>query len=154
MPRIDILSSATAETWGYTCVLAAAPRSRAHDFVRFYLIDGQLLHLVANVQLVASALVANRIVHARTPSTLTLARSGSVVKLELTEVSAQPPTTQPTSREETLVTGEFGLGTLDALSLEWGVITESNRTKTIWATFDAYHCGRPVTAAAVGASAA
>jgi hypothetical protein len=87
-------------------------------------------------------------VHARTPSTLTLSRSGSAVKLELTDGSGQPPTRRLASPEQMLGTGGYGLGILDALSAEWGVITDFDRTKTMWASFDAYPCGRPVTAAA------
>ena len=146
-------SYTTAETWGYTCALAVEPSSRARDFVRYYLIEGELAHLVDDVRLVASELVANAVVHSRTPSTLTLSRSGSVVKLELTDGSAPPRATPPTSNEETRVTGGFGLGMLDALSLECGALVDSNRIKTIWATFDAYPCARSVTAAAVGAHA-
>ena len=155
MPNTTISSYSAAETWGYTCALAVEPRStsRARDFVRYYLIEGQLAHLVDDVRLVASELVANAVVHSRTPSTLTLSRSGSVVTLDLTDGPAQPRTTPPTSNEETRVTGGFGLGMLGALSRECGVNLNSNRTKTIWATFDAYPCGRPATAAAVGANA-
>jgi hypothetical protein len=155
MAYTDNFSHSSAETWGYTCAVPAEPRgtSRARDFVRYHLIEGRLLHLVDTVRLVASELVANAVGHARTRSTLTLSRSGSVVKLELTDGSAQPPTRRPTSQEETLVAGEFSIGMLDALSLEWGVINDSNRTRTIWGTFDAYPCARPVTASAVGANA-
>ena len=140
-------SQATAETWGYSCALAAEPQSawKARTFVRFYLIEYRLPHLVDSVRLVASELATNAVVHAQTPSSLTLSQSGSAVKLALTDGSGQPPTRRLASPEQTLETGGYGLGILDALSLEWGVIADCNQAKTIWASFDA-SCGHPVTA--------
>jgi anti-sigma regulatory factor (Ser/Thr protein kinase) len=140
-------SQATAETWGYSCALPADPQSvwKARTFVRFYLIEYRLPHLVDSVRLVASELATNAVVHAQTPSRLTLSHSGSAVRLELTDGSGHPPTRRPASPAQTLETGGYGLGLLDALSLEWGVITDFNRSKTVWASFDADPCGHSAT---------
>jgi hypothetical protein len=127
--------------------LAAEPKSasRARAFVCHHLVEYRLLHLVDNVRLVASELATNAIVHARTPSTLTLSRSGSTVLLELSDSSTDLPMRPPASQEQTVRTGGYGLGIFEALSLEWGVIIALTGTKTVWASFDAHPPDRPVT---------
>jgi hypothetical protein len=126
--HLDSLSQTPPETWRHSCSLAAEPRSasRARAFVCQCLVEYRLLHLVDSVRLVASELVTNAVVHAQTPSVLTLSRSGSALDLGLTDGSGQRPRRRPAS------------------SLEWGVITDFNSTKTIWARFDAHPRERAV----------
>jgi anti-sigma regulatory factor (Ser/Thr protein kinase) len=147
--HLDSLSQTPPETWRHSCSLAAEPRSasRARAFVCQCLVEYRLLHLVDSVRLVASELVTNAVVHAQTPSVLTLSRSGSALDLGLTDGSGQRPRRRPASSEQSLETGGYGLGILDALSLEWGVITDFNSTKTIWARFDAHPRERAVSRA-------
>jgi hypothetical protein len=99
------------------------------------LVEHRLFHLVDTVRLVASELATNVVVHARTSSSLTLSRSGSGVVLHLSDGSSQAPARRPAS--EALETGGYGLGILDALSVEWGVTRDPGSGKTVWARFDA-----------------
>ncbi len=147
MEQPNVASPATSTEWRHSCVLAAEPRSarKARAFVCHHLVEHRLLHLVDTVRLVASELATNAVVHARTSSTLTLSRSGSAVSLTVTDGSDLAPTKRRLAVDEgELSTGGYGLGILDALSLDWGVTSGAGRTKTIWATFAARPPGRPV----------
>ena len=79
--------------------------------------------------LLASELVTNALLHARTPMTLTLAEDGpDVVRLAVTDGSAQVPQERHFSLESG--TGR-GLRLLGSIALEWGV-TEDGAGKTVW----------------------
>jgi hypothetical protein len=132
----DTLMRSVAEDWRYSCALPADLRSasRARAFVCQCLVEHRLLHLIDTVRLLASEPATNVVVHARTSSTLTLSRSGSAVVLHLTDGSSRAPTRRPAS--EALETGGYGLGILDAVSVEWGVTRGAGSSKTVWARFD------------------
>jgi len=141
-------SPSERDTWRHTCELAPAPLSagRAGAFVCHHLVEHRLLHLVDTIRLVANELAIDAAAHTRTPSTLTLSRSGSVILLLVTDGSA--------SGEQALAAGARGLGTLDALGVEWGIVTSPGRNRTIWSRFDARPRGRPVTGGVAPAGAA
>jgi hypothetical protein len=148
-------SPSARDTWRYTCELAAAPRNaaRARAFVCHHLIEHRLLHLVDIVRLVASELAIDAAAHARTPSTFTLSRSGSVLLLLLTDGSASAPARRPLPGEQALGQGARGLGALDALDVEWGIVTAPGRNTTIWSRFDARPRGRLVNGRAASTAA-
>jgi hypothetical protein len=149
-------SPSAPDTWRYTCDLAAEPRSaaKARAFVCHHLIEHRLLHLVDTVRLVASELAIDAAAHARTASTFTLSRSGSVILLFLTDGSASASARRPLPGEQAVGPGARGLSTLDALGVKWGIVTSPGRSRTIWSRFDARPRGRPVAGPAAGREAA
>jgi hypothetical protein len=144
------------DTWRYTCDLTTELRSaaKARAFVCHHLIEHRLLHLVDTVRLVASEQAIDATVYARTPSTFTLSRSGSVIPLLLTDGSTSAPARRPLPGEQALSPGARGLSTLDALSVEWGIFAGPDGSRTIWSRFDARACGRLGTRHAAGTEAA
>jgi hypothetical protein len=103
---------------------------------------------------VARELAIDAAAHARTASTFTLSRSGSVVLLLLTDGSPSASARRPLPGEQVLGPGARGLGTLDALGVEWGIVTTPGRSRTIWSRFDARPRERPVAGRAAGTEAA
>ena len=133
----------TVPEWTYASRFECEGRSaaRARAFVSHHLIEHRLLRLVEPVRTAASELAANAIVHARTPFTVTLSGSGSLVELCVADSAVQTPV-RPPVQGAVLVMAEGGRGLhiIAALSRDWGFATAENNTKSVWATFDA---GRP-----------
>jgi anti-sigma regulatory factor (Ser/Thr protein kinase) len=123
------------QKWSHDVRLDAEPRSaaRARAFVRHHLTESQLPYLVDSVLLVACELITNGIVHAKTPLTLTLSRTDTVVRLSVHDESSKVPVPRPFAQA---AEGGYGLGIVGRLSLRWGVDTGPGPAKTVWATFD------------------
>jgi hypothetical protein len=125
----------TVPEWTYDARFAPDRRSaaRARSFVSSQLIEHRLLRLVEPVRAVASELAANVIVHARTPFTVTLSRSGATVLLTVHDASSRTPTRRSV---QVMAEGGHGLNLVAALSSGWGVTTDAHDSKSVWATFD------------------
>lgn len=120
--------------WSHETVLAAEPvcAHTARDFVCEHLVAHDLLYLVEDVRLVTSELVTNAMVHARTPIVVTLSQTNGIVRLtvrdglSLVPVKAVPQLMDMNGR---------GLMLVELLSEKWGVSTESDGSKSVWASF-------------------
>lgn len=120
--------------WSAATRLVAAPLSavRARAFVHHHLLGHQLPHLVDTVQLVASELATNAVVHAQTDFTLTVSEVDQIVVLALTDDCLSLP--DPRSPQP-MDTGGRGLRVVQAISLDWGINTDHSGSKTVWASF-------------------
>jgi hypothetical protein len=119
--------------WSHNTRLVAEPLSapRARAFVCQHLLEHQLAHLIGTVRLVASELATNAVVHAQTAFTLTLAEIDQTVVLALRDDSTSLPRLSPSQVSDI---GGRGLRIVNALSLDWGISTDSG-SKTVWASF-------------------
>jgi len=138
MLRTTEFPPATVPDWShFSAILAPEPGSAAKSraFVSRHLAEHQLPHLEDNIRLVASELATNAVVHAQTPFTMTLSRTGSRVLLSATDSAPRAPRRRsPRVGDE----GGYGLIIMELLSLAWGVTRDENQVKTIWASFDAH----------------
>lgn len=103
----------------------------ARAFVGEHLVAHGLRHLVDPVQLVASELATNALVHARTPFTVSLSASDGTVLVAVEDRSAARPRA---SAPPVMDSHGRGLAIVDAVSDSWGV-SEEDGTKTVWASF-------------------
>jgi anti-sigma regulatory factor (Ser/Thr protein kinase) len=110
---------------------SSAPRARA--FVGHHLAERDLSYLADDVQLVASELATNAVVHAQTPFTVTLAAFAHSLRLEVQDGSPGLPVP---GAGNPLDTCGRGLAILDRLSIDWGVTVHAGGGKTVWAVFD------------------
>jgi hypothetical protein len=69
--------------------------ARGRSFVSSQLIEHRLLRLVDPIRAVVSERAANAIVHAQTPFTVTLSRTGAVVLLAVREPAIELPLRRP-----------------------------------------------------------
>ena len=120
--------------WSHRATLEATPRSvsEARAFVGYHLIDYRLMYLVDPVRLVVSELATNALVHGQTPFVVTLSREDDTVRLTVRDDSDWVASHGP---DQVLPTGGRGLGIVNVLSRDWGVITDMD-SKTVWASFD------------------
>jgi hypothetical protein len=121
--------------WCHETTLAADPFSpaRARGFVVHHLVEHRLLTLVDPVRLVASELATNAVLHARTPFHLTLSERDAAVTVSVEDA-------QPTRLPELVAPGArgehgHGLRIVDLLSQSWGVSTDPEGAKVVWASF-------------------
>ena len=121
--------------WSHRFTLAPAAESVpvARRFVRTHLLEHDLPGPVDDLQVVASELVTNAVRHARTPFTVLLAGSDTVITLTVSDGSEQPPVLGTASPAD--VHGR-GLLIVDQFSDAWGVSVESPDVKSVWASFD------------------
>jgi hypothetical protein len=125
-----------APDWTHEAVFAAERQSavRARSFVSSRLLDHRLLRLVDPVRAVTSELSANAIVHARTPFTVTLSRTGPVVLLSVQDAAPDSPAVR--CSVQVMAEGGYGLTLVATLSRAWGVTSTPNHSKRVWASFD------------------
>jgi anti-sigma regulatory factor (Ser/Thr protein kinase) len=84
---------------------------------------------VERARLAASELVANAIVHARSPLTLSVAYADGVLRLGVTD---DDPTSDPRPREVARPQGGgMGLRFVSVMSRDWG-IDRTPTSKTVW----------------------
>jgi two-component sensor histidine kinase len=100
--------------------------------VRTTLAGHQLCELVEDIQLVASELATNALLHARTPFSVTLQGSNGSVLLTVRDGSPVLP--QQGSAQATSTSGR-GLTIVGQMSQEWGTASESEGAKSVWASF-------------------
>ena len=120
--------------WSYTTRLESTPTSasRARAFVLHYLVHHRLQHLADPVRLVASELATNALVHAQTAFCITLAADDHAVLLTVSDESAALPARPAV--QDTDLSGR-GLGIVNMVSTEWGVIEGDDYSKSVWASF-------------------
>lgn len=123
-------------SWSHTTVLAADPSSPsvARAFVTQHLAEHGLHDLVDDVQLTASELATNAVRHARTSFTLSLTYTDSRVVLTVHDES--PRTPFRVDAEALDIRGR-GLQIVEALSDDWGVLSQHPDAKSVWASFGA-----------------
>jgi hypothetical protein len=120
--------------WLHETVLSGEPVSaaRTRDFIRQHLIAHDLPYMVEDIQLVASELATNAMVHARTPFAVTLSELDGLVLLDVRDGStAVPARTAP----QVMDLGGRGLMIVELLSHSWGVSTDGSGSKSVWASF-------------------
>jgi anti-sigma regulatory factor (Ser/Thr protein kinase) len=123
-----------ALTWSHRVTLPIDPRSAsgARKFVRAALAGHQLGNLVDDIQLVASELATNAMLHAQTPFSVTLQGiKGSVL---LTVRDGSPVLPHEVSAQAFSTSGR-GLTIVDHISQEWGSASEPDAAKSVWASF-------------------
>jgi anti-sigma regulatory factor (Ser/Thr protein kinase) len=120
--------------WSHCTTFHATPisASEARAFVMHHLVEYRLLFLVDPIRLVVSELATNALVHGQTPFVVTLSRAEDTVRLTVRDDSDWVASGGP---GQALRAGGRGLGIVNVLSRDWGVITDMG-SKTVWASFD------------------
>jgi anti-sigma regulatory factor (Ser/Thr protein kinase) len=126
---------ARSTDWCHETTLPPDLRSpaRARGFVVQHLVEHRLLTLVDPVRLVASELATNAVVHAQTPFTLTLAERADAVTVSVED--ARPGLVPHLDPFGTPGEHGHGLRIVDLLSQDWGVSTDAEGAKQVWASF-------------------
>ncbi len=111
--------------------LAADPSSpaSARDFVRATLVEWGCGDLVDSAVLIASELVTNAVVHARSGPKLTLRLTAGVVRIEVADDTVEQPIHRVPDPQRP---GGRGLPIVDAVSASWG-IDPTHDGKLVWA---------------------
>ena len=121
--------------WSIDRALRVLPKSPAdaRSFLDRHLREHGLGHLVDDVQLVASELVTNALVHAGTLHGLDLEVLEDSIIVRVWDGSNVRPfvVTAPD-----LDTGGRGMRLVEALAVEWGVTAGPDSGKCVWASFD------------------
>ena len=126
-PDVDLVE------WSHeTSIRREQPKAMARAFVGTTLgLGGHgLFHLVDIVQLVACELAANATAHAHPPVTMTLSKTGEVIRL----VAHGPSAPEPDSPNG--AADAYGSRLIQLLSLQWGSFSEHGNDG-VWVTFDA-----------------
>jgi hypothetical protein len=114
------------------CAPASVAAARA--FVRGRLLAWRATRLEQAASLVASELVSNAVVHARSALRLRLALTGGTLRLEVADRSPQPPRRSPSGAH---AEAGRGLDVVQALSTGWGYMpAEPPPGKVVWAEID------------------
>ncbi len=101
----------------------------ARRFVRERLRSWEATEHVDSAVLVASELVTNAVLHARTAVTLRVALEGSTVRIEVFDENPRLPAVSPCPPE---ATSGRGLALVTAVSTAWGMENRSDG-KVVWA---------------------
>ncbi len=114
---------------------AATSVARARDFVERFCEHQELPYLVDDIRLVASELVTNAVVHARTRIRVGIEEVPLCVKLTVYDGSADA--TWLNLADRVLATDESGRGLwlVDACSAAWGTDLGDDDGKSTWALF-------------------
>ena len=91
--------------------------------------------MVEDLRLVVSELVTNAISHAGTPTTVVLERSGPSLTLTVRDCSPSLPSLPLLTAADSMAGGGRGLGIVDVLSRDWGVVSSLGEPKSVWAAF-------------------
>jgi hypothetical protein len=123
--------SAGAATATVRATLAPEPRSAraARDFVAHTCSDWGCSHQVTAATLIASELVTNAVLHARTPLTISVSRCGRQLRVGVRDHDSTPPTSRVVAPDA--ATGR-GMQVVDALCVDWGVMSAAGG-KLVWA---------------------
>jgi hypothetical protein len=123
-----------AADWSHSASLPAEPgsASRARAFVCHHLVEHRVMRLVDPVRLVVSELATDAVARARTSFTLTLSGVGATVLLE---VHDDPSASPQAGVSRVMDTDGHALTIIGVLSRHWGVSTDQNGVKTVWAIF-------------------
>ena len=112
----------------------ASSSSEGRVAVRDFLLSIDRMDLTPDILLVVSELVANAVMHARTPMTLSAETDGDGVRVAVADGSHVLPHWSP--RSPTSMAGR-GLPLIARLSRSWGVEPLPGGGKRVWATVDA-----------------
>jgi hypothetical protein len=85
---------------------------------------------VDDAALVLSELVTNALLHTRGGFGVVLDRTGTGIRIEVSDSSSRPPTLRPL---ELTVDHGRGLHLVDAISESWGSLEDADGGKTVWA---------------------
>lgn len=124
----------TGTSWNHQVALPTEGVSarEARRFVQSRLIEHGLDDLVDDVQLAASELATNAVVHARTPFTVCLCEEEASVLLSVRDGSGGSPA--PVDAPPTGLGGR-GLAIVAQISSQWGVRREPDGSTAVWAVF-------------------
>jgi anti-sigma regulatory factor (Ser/Thr protein kinase) len=121
---------------GSTASLRLAPTlgapATARRFVRQQLRDSTLDGLGELTELLASELIGNVVLHARSPMTVRISHHGSTVRVEIDDDSTDAPVLAQT---DPFADRGRGLMLLNALASDWGTRYRDNG-KTVWFELD------------------
>jgi anti-sigma regulatory factor (Ser/Thr protein kinase) len=106
--------------------------ARVRGFVRARLAEHLLAHVTEDVELVATELVTNALVHAQTPLRVSLQGFEQTLLLEVEDGSECAPIRVVSPG---LTAGGRGLAIVHALSRDWGVFSLPQGGKSVWAEF-------------------
>ncbi len=124
-------------------ILLQAERSSprlAREFVALHLIEHGLGSLLEDVQLVASELTTNAVVHAGTSFTVGLQARSDTVVLTVQDGSPSRP---PSVVASVMDSSGRGLAIVALISHDWGLIEHREAGKSIWASFTIRVDGSP-----------
>lgn len=105
----------------------------ARKFVREHLALPGLEHVLEDALVVVSELVTNAVVHARTPLKVSVGQLRGAAFLAVRDGS---PRVLFAQRLPISATHGRGLHVVEACSTDWGVISEPDGGKSVWATFE------------------
>ena len=122
--------------WSHEILFPADAVSMAEvrHFVGAHLAEHDDASLVPDLQLVASELATNALVHGETPFTVLLEQVGRSIRLTVRDGCRSVPV--PRGPTDGLEPGGCGLLIVETLSSEWGVTLDPNGSKSVWAAFD------------------
>jgi anti-sigma regulatory factor (Ser/Thr protein kinase) len=86
--------------------------------------------VAGDVELLASELVANAVLHGGGPVTVGLERSAHLVRVEVSDTSSELPALQPP--EDLLAERGRGFLLVDRLATRWGFERRRDDGKTVW----------------------
>jgi anti-sigma regulatory factor (Ser/Thr protein kinase) len=120
--------------WSYRVVLSADPVSAsiARDFVCRHLVAHDEVELVEDIRLVVSELATNAVAHAQTPFVVTLCLDDELVRVTIEDASSAIPVRG--APDVTDMSGR-GLMIVELLSDAWGTSTDTDGSKSVWASF-------------------
>jgi anti-sigma regulatory factor (Ser/Thr protein kinase) len=126
---------AQAFFWSHEIALSARPSSvgQVRAFAKRHLVEHGFPQLVEDVQLVASELATNCIVHAQTPFSVTLSCADERVMVKVADGSARVAVQVDA---DLLDFGGRGLTIVSHVSQKWGVTRGPRGSKSVWASFD------------------
>jgi anti-sigma regulatory factor (Ser/Thr protein kinase) len=112
--------------------------ARARHFVSKTLQHWGLEGVVADAELLVSELVTNAILHARSPATVTVDRTPTVIRVSVRDHSTATPRLR--DYEPAAVTGR-GLLLVDRIAQRWGIETDAGG-KCVWFEVPAHADGQ------------
>lgn len=115
-------------TWSFPAE-RTTPTAARHAATKLLLSRGLAARIVADAQVVVGELVANAVVHARTPYSVTVRVTDATVVVEVGDDSPTPPEEREASSD---ASSGRGLRLLSAVSERWGVRTAPT-SKVVWA---------------------
>jgi anti-sigma regulatory factor (Ser/Thr protein kinase) len=123
-----------SETWSHHRDWLGMPDdvSQARQFVADHLRDHGLSVIVDDAQLVISELATNAVVHAGTAFRVTLMRADGHIQIMVADGMPMLKATSWASSAHGL--GGRGLMIIEHLSNDWGVISNIDGGKSVWAT--------------------
>jgi DNA-binding NarL/FixJ family response regulator len=102
---------------------------RAREFVRRWLQESRVSHLLDEASLIVTELATNAVLHADSPYEVRLSRTDGVVRIEVADGDGGTPEPQPFSA---VAESGRGIVIVSAIAASWGIDTQL-RGKVTWA---------------------